>query len=120
MCIRDRIEGGLLSAYEAFPAAHIRLTDGLNTISYFVLPGIARDMRGQDNVPSISDTSGAKVLRWSEQGHEFVLVGDVDESLLTGMARTVSVAPHVSGEQPQQSLSQYFSKFLYQLFWFER
>jgi outer membrane lipoprotein-sorting protein len=114
------IEGGLLSVYEAFPAAHIRLTDGLNTISYFVLPGIARDSKGQDNVLNISDTSGAKVLRWQEQGYEFTLVGEVDESLLTEMARTVSVAPHISGDPPQQSLSQYFARFLYQLFWFER
>jgi outer membrane lipoprotein-sorting protein len=114
------IEGGLLSAYDAFPAAHIRLTDGLNTISYFVLPGMARDNKGQDTVLSISDKSGTKVLRWQEQGYEFTLVGEVDESLLTEMARTVSVAPHVSGDPPQQSLSQYFTRFLYQLFWLDR
>ncbi len=114
------IEGGLLSVYQAFPAAHIRLTDGLNTISYFVLPGIVRDHERQNNMLSISDTSGAKVLRWSHQGYEFTLVGEVDESLLTEMARTVTVPPHASRESPQESFAQYFARFLYQLFWFDR
>jgi outer membrane lipoprotein-sorting protein len=114
------IEGGLLSAYEAFPAAHIRLTDGLNTISYFVLPGIARDSKGHNDLLTISDTSGAKVLRWSREGYEFTLVGEVDESLLAEMAKTVSVAPHAPGDPPQPSFSQYFTRLLYQLFWFER
>jgi len=113
------IEGGLLSLYKAFPAAHIRLTDGLNTISYFVSPRISRDRREEDNVSTMSDASGAKVLRWSRQGHDFTLVGEVDESLLIRMAQSVS-APPMPGDSEQQSLSHYLTRFLYQLFWIER
>jgi outer membrane lipoprotein-sorting protein len=114
------IEGGFLSIYRTFPAAHIRLTDGLNTISYFVLPRIEKDSRRQDTILSFSDSSGARLLRWKERGYEFTLVGEVDESLLTAMAQTVRFAPQVSREPQPESFSQYVTKFFYQFFWFDR
>jgi outer membrane lipoprotein-sorting protein len=113
------IEGGILSLYKAFPAAHIRLTDGLNTISYFVSPRIARDVGGRDSVLSGSDISGANVLKWSVRGYDFTLVGEVDESLLEEMARSVSAA-YMPGNSPQQSFSQYLGRFFYQLFLIDR
>lgn len=113
------IEGGILSPYKAFPSAHIRLTDGLNTISYFVSPGIARDKSGENRVSAMSDISGATVLRWSKGGYEFTLVSELDESLLTQMAQSVG-APHMQADSSQQSLSQYLTRFFYQLFWIER
>lgn len=113
------IEGGILSLYKTFPAAHIRLTDGLNTISYFVSPGIIRDTGVQDNILSMSDISGANIVKWSGKGYDFTLVSEVDQLLLEKMARSVSVA-HAPGKPPQKPFSQYLSRFFYQLFLIDR
>ena len=135
------IEGGILSLYKAFPSAHIRLTDGLNTISYFVSPKIAGGGRREDNMSEASDLlemisrerkvpidgtqaklgnyQDAKFLRWSREGYEFTLVGEVDESILIEVAQSIDV-PHIPHRPDQQSFSEYLTRFLYQLFWIDR
>ncbi len=115
-----KIEGGMLSPYRAFPAAHIRLTDGLNTISYFVTPRIIDgNNRGENHVADVSDLLGTKFLRWSDQGYDFALVGEVDKSLLIEIAQSVN-PPRMTRGLSQQSLSQYLTKFFYQMFWIDR
>ena len=113
------IEGGMLSLYKAFPAVHIRLTDGLNTISYFVSPKTMRSNTVEDDMSQVSDLFGAKFLRWSERGYEFTLVGEVDESLLMEIAQSVSPT-HMARNSQQQSLSEYLTRFFYQMFWIDR
>ncbi|NLS45033.1 MAG: hypothetical protein GX969_04765 [Firmicutes bacterium] len=113
------IEGGILSSYKPFPAAHIRLTDGLNTISYFVSPGTGGNNKGQDTLSTMADMSGVNVVRRSEKGYDLTLVGESDESLLKKMAESIH-PPLIQNKPPRHPLVDYLSSFLYQLFLLER
>ncbi|NLG78679.1 MAG: outer membrane lipoprotein carrier protein LolA [Firmicutes bacterium] len=130
------LEGGTLTRRGDVEVAHLRFTDGLNTISFFVAPPTPRvdrrsgpasiadqfDMvslgrqvaldgaRGQ-----LADYQDAKLLRWQASGYEFTLIGEVDESLLLQMAESVD-APE-SRIPAKDPLGGSVIKFFYEFFW---
>lgn len=130
------LEGGTLTRRGDAEVAHIRFTDGLNTISFFVEPPAPRAGR-RPGVPGFSDDVGtmnvgrqvaldgskglladyqdATLVRWEASGYEFTLIGEVDESLLLDMAKSVD-AP-----QPRTPARDSFGgsviKFFYEFFW---
>ncbi len=139
------LEGGTLSPRGGLQMAHIRFTDGLNTISYFVAPpmgneSLARGL-GQggatiadgfdmlslgrqvplDGVKAqLADYQDAKLVRWYASSYEFTLMGEVDESLLLAMARSVPRPAHQAPAKGPLPFPGQVVRFLYQFFWMER
>jgi len=132
-------EGGTLSPRGNLQVAHIRFTDGLNTISYFVAPltGNEGPLRGDPTIADqfdmvslgrrvaldgvkgqLANYQDAKLLRWRTSGYEFTLIGEVDESLLVEMAESVR-APEQRGPAKEPFPGQVV-KFFYQFFWMGR
>lgn len=133
-------EGGALSPRGNLQVAHLRFTDGLNTISYFIAPltGNEGPLRGDPTIADqfdmvslgrqvtldgvkgqLANYQDAKLLRWRTSGFEFTLIGEVDESLLVAMAESVRPPepPRGPGKEP---FSGQVMKFFYQFFWMSR
>lgn len=133
------LEGGTLTRRGDVEVAHLRFTDGLNTISFFVAPPTPRADR-RPGSPSIADQfdmvslgrqvaldgargqladyQDAKLLRWQASGYEFTLIGEVDESLLLQMAESVD-APE-SRIPAKDPFGGSVIKFFYEFFWTSR
>ncbi len=130
------LEGGALSLQGNARVAHVRFTDGLNTISYFVAPPGAGEVtlrRSQslagsfDAVSSgktvplgeaegqLADYRDAKLLMWRTSSYAFTLIGEVDESLLVAMAKSV---PRPRTQEPaRKPFAGQVVRFFYQFFW---
>ena len=130
------LEGGALTRRGDVEVAHVRFTDGLNTISFFVAPPTPRADR-RPGPPGIADQfdmvslgrqvaldgargqladyQDAKLLRWQASGYEFTLIGEVDESLLLQMAESVD-APE-SQIPAKGPFGGSVIKFFYEFFW---
>ncbi|MGE5587946.1 MAG: LolA family protein [Clostridia bacterium] len=133
------LEGGTLTRRGEAEVAHVRYTDGLNTISFFVAPPTPRVDRkpGPSGVSDefdvaafgrqvaldgargrLADYQDAKLLRWQASGYEFTLIGEVDESLLLEMGK--SVAAPESRAQAKDPFGGLMIKFFYELLWTDR
>ncbi|MCR4403503.1 MAG: hypothetical protein NUW12_12165 [Firmicutes bacterium] len=131
------LEGGTLTRRGEAEVAHVRYTDGLNTISFFVAPPVPRADRrpgasgGSPDQLSVAamgrqvsldsargrlaDYKDAKLLRWQAAGYEFTLIGEVDESLLLEMGKSVTAPePRSQMKDPFGSL---VIKFFYEFLW---
>ncbi|MGE5585481.1 MAG: LolA family protein [Bacillota bacterium] len=130
------LEGGTLTQRGDVQVAHIRFTDGLGTISFFIappLPGAGRRPGGlsiADQFDTVSlgrqvaldgtrgqlaDYQDAKLLRWFKSGYEFTLIGEVDESLLLQMADSVELRQ--SPEPSKDPFGGSVIRFFYEFFW---
>ncbi len=132
------LEGGTLTPREDVQIAHIRFTDGLNTISLFIVPPVSGATGRRPGGPNIEDQfdavslgrqvllddgtkaqladyQDAKLLRWLKSGYEFTLIGEVDESLLLQMAN--SVDPPQSQEPLRNRFEGSVIRFFYEFLW---
>ncbi|MGE5594385.1 MAG: sigma-E factor regulatory protein RseB domain-containing protein [Betaproteobacteria bacterium] len=131
------LEGGTLTRRGDAEVAHVRFTDGLNTISFFVEPppapradrrpglsgfsddvgtmNVGRQVALDGSKGQLADYQDATLVRWEASGYEFTLIGEVDESLLLDMAKSVNAPePRIPA---RESFGGSVIKFFYEFFW---